>query len=83
MRAAVFRAAPSRRTRTELARELAAQPTLLTSGRPGRSAVVSRLIDQLVAAGSVAVSRPHCTLCRRIADLPMVLVGGGRACGLS
>lgn len=77
---AVARVARSRWARRQLLGALKARPQGLTSGRPDDCPAVGHLIDELVAAGSVAVSRPHCTLCRRIRDLPMSLPGGGRVC---
>lgn len=78
---AVARVARSRWAKRQLVGVLEARPQVLTSGRPDTCPAVVRLIDELVAAGSVTVSRPHCTLCRRIRILPMSLPGGGRVCG--
>lgn len=80
VRATVLAVATSPWARVQLARELSGQPGVLTSGRGGRYAVTQRLVVALAVAGSATVSRPHCTLCRRISDLPMALPGGGRAC---
>ncbi len=80
VRDAVARVARSRWARRQLVGALEARPQVLTSGRPDDCPAVRQLIEELVAAGSVTVSRPHCTLCRRIRDLPMPLPGGGRVC---
>lgn len=80
VRAVVVQVVATRSARLRAARELEAQPGLLTSGRPGGCTATHRLVGALAAAGSSLVRAPHCTLCRRVTDLPVGLDGGGRAC---
>ena len=80
VRAVVGRVVDSRSARLRVARELEAQPGLLTSGRPGGCTATHRLVAALAATGPSAVRAPHCTLCRRVTDLPVGLDGDGRAC---
>ena len=80
VRAMVGRVVDTRSARLRVARELEAQPRLLTSGRPGGCTATHLLVGALAATGSAAVRAPHCTLCRRVTDLPVGLDGGGRAC---
>ncbi len=78
--AVVGRVVATRSARLRVARELEAQPGLLTSGRPGGSIATHQLVVALAAAESTSIRAPHCTLCRRVTDLPVGLDGGGRAC---
>lgn len=76
VRVAVATAAPQLAARRRLAWVLAERPALLT-GEGAHSPVPSvlRLIDELCAAGAVAVTRPSCPGCARV--VPLVKPRGG------
>ena len=65
VRAAVERAGGGRARRRRLAAALAADPSLLTSGRSPAPAVVGDLLLTLRAAGAPGISPPRCAACGR------------------
>ena len=65
VRAAVEKAGGGRARRRRLAAALAADPTLLTSGRSPAPTVVGDLLLALRAAGATGISPPRCAACGR------------------
>ena len=65
VRAAVERAGGGRARRRRLAAALAADPSLLTSGRSPAPTVVGDLLLALRAAGATGISPPRCAACDR------------------
>ena len=65
VRAAVERAGGGRARRRRLAAALAADPSLLTSGRSPAPTAVGDLLLALRAAGATGISPPRCAACDR------------------
>jgi len=65
IRAAVGQAGGGRARRRRLAAALAADPSLLTSGRSPAPTVVGDLLLALRAAGATGISPPRCAACDR------------------
>jgi len=65
VRAAVERAGGGRARRRRLAAALAADPSLLTSGRSPAPTVIGDLLLELRAAGATGICPPRCAACDR------------------
>ena len=71
--------APNRRALSVLARQVAIDPSMLTSGSSKSTKSVSKLIDALVAAGAKAIQPLRCGSCNSVAKLSNRL-DGQRVC---
>lgn len=72
---------PTRARQRQLARALAEEPALLTSGRPRGPRAVERLIRALLAAGATNVRLARCPGCGRSNPLVNTDADGQRICG--
>lgn len=73
--------AGGRQARGQFARELAAKPDLLTSGRSDASPTAYRLMQELRAQGFENIQLPRCATCGRTRNLPHKDGNGGKRCG--
>ena len=73
--------AGGRQARGQFARELAAKPDLLTSGRSDASPTAYRLMKELRAQGFENIQLPRCSTCGRTQNLPHKDGNGGKRCG--
>lgn len=71
--------APNRHALAVLARQVAVDPSMLTSGSATATKSVSRLIDELLAAGAKGVQPLRCGSCGKVATLSN-RIGGRRVC---
>jgi hypothetical protein len=76
---AIEQVAPNRHALSVLARQVAVDPAVLTTGSSTSTKSVSQLIEALLTAGAKHIQPLHCGSCNRVAKLGN-RVGGRRVC---